>query len=68
MVAKTNTTKRISLAGGSAESGKTVPGPGNVRGGGQTAATANPGSKSGSKTSMGGFGLARGLQKGRGKM
>lgn len=67
MAAKINTTKKISYAGGARESGKTVPGPGAVRGGGQTAKQAQKGGKSGGGSGMaGGFGNARGLQKGKG--
>lgn len=69
MAAKLNTTKRISLQNGSMGpqgSGKTVPGPGAARGGGQTAKQTSGGGK-GNTAGVGvGFGNARGLQKGKG--
>lgn len=67
MAAKLNTTKRISLQGGSAASGKTVPGPGALRGGGHTAATVNSTSKGGGTTpgTGTGYGTARGINKGK---
>jgi len=69
MAAKLNTTKRISLAGGSAASGKTVPGPGSVRGGGMGAKAVNSGSKGSSQNTGGsGYGRASGIQTGRGRM
>lgn len=62
MAAKLNTTKKISLSGGSKASGKTVPGPGSVRGGGTTAGGTS--AKTPPSTG-GGFGNSRGLQKGK---
>lgn len=60
MAAKLNTTKKISLSGGSPVSGKTVPGPGSVRGGGTGAG--GPSAKQPPSTGSG-FGNARGIQK-----
>ena len=54
MAAKSNGTKRISMQGGAAASGKTVPGPGSVRGGGTTA-----GGPSGKMQNTGGGGYGR---------
>lgn len=73
MAAKLNTTKTISMKNGSMGpngSGKTVPGPGNVKGGGQTAAQANSGGKGGGGQNTGGsgYGRASGIQSGRGRM
>lgn len=71
MAAKLNTTKRISLSNGSmgaAGSGKTVPGPGSARGGGQTATQTSKGGKSGQNTGGSGYGRASGIQSGRGRM
>lgn len=72
MAAKLNTTKRISLSMGSkgpAGSGKTVPGPGAARGGGQPASVANAGTKGASQNTGGsGYGRATGIQSGRGRM
>lgn len=65
MAAKLHTTKRISLQGGSAATGKTVPGPKSVRGGGQTASQTS-GSGKATPSAGTGFGNARGMQKGRG--
>lgn len=48
MSAKLNTSKRINLAQGSQDSGKTIPGPGSVRGGGQSAKQVSGGGKSAS--------------------
>jgi len=63
MGAKMHTTKKINLATGSQATGKTIPGPGSVRGGG-TATTGKSGGKS--PSTGGGFGNSRGLQKGKG--
>jgi hypothetical protein len=63
MGAKMHTTKKINLATGSQATGKTIPGPGSVRGGG-TATTGKSGSKT--PSAGGGYGNARGLQKGKG--
>ncbi len=60
MAAKTNTTKRIPLQSGAQASGKTVPGPGSVRGGGTLAG--GPSGKS-QNTGGGGFGRTRGINK-----
>lgn len=60
MSAKLNTTKKISLSGGSKTTGKTVPGPGSVRGGGTGAG--GPSAKTTPSTGSG-FGNARGIQK-----
>jgi len=73
MAAKLNTTKRISLKNGSmgsAGSGKTVPGPGAARGGGQPASVVNSGSKGSASQNTGGsgYGRASGIQSGRGRM
>lgn len=46
MGAKLNTSKRINLATGSQATGKTVPGPGSVRGGGQGIKQVSGGGKS----------------------
>jgi hypothetical protein len=54
MSAKLNTTKKISLAGGSQATGKTVPGPKSVRGGGTGA-----GGPSGKSQNVGGGGYGR---------
>ena len=54
MAAKSNGTKRIPLASGAQASGKTVPGPGSVRGGGTTA-----GGPSGKMQNTGGSGYGR---------
>lgn len=66
MAAKINKTVRIPLASGSKSSGKTVPGPGSVRGGGTLAG--GP-SGSGQNTGGGGYGRTSGLMKkaGRGR-
>lgn len=63
MSAKLNTTKKINLSGGAAASGKTVPGPGSVRGGGTGAG--GPSAKS-QNTGGGGYGRNTPLVK-RGK-
>lgn len=60
MAAKTHTTKRISYQGGAAATGKTVPGPKSVRGGGQTAAAISGKGKS-SPMAGSGMGNARGV-------
>lgn len=60
MAAKSNGTKRISMQGGAKVSGKTVPGPGSVRGGGTGAM--GPSGKS-QNTGGGGFGRASGVSK-----
>lgn len=54
MAAKMNTTKKIPLASGSKSSGKTVPGPNSVRGGGTGA-----GGPSGKMQNVGGSGYGR---------
>jgi hypothetical protein len=64
MAAKMNTTKRISYGGGAAATGKTVPGPKSVRGGGTTAG--GPSGKM-QNTGGGGFGRASGISKKGGK-
>lgn len=66
MAAKINKTVRIPLASGSKSSGKTVPGPGSVRGGGTLAGGLSSG---GQNTGGGGYGRTTGLQKksGRGR-
>lgn len=60
MAAKSNSTKRISYQGGAKASGKTVPGPGSVRGGGTQAG--GPSGKS-QNVGGGGFGRARSINK-----
>jgi len=62
--AKSNGTKRIPLASGSKATGKTVPGPGSVRGGGTGAG--GPSGKM-QNTGGGGFGRASGINKKGGK-
>jgi hypothetical protein len=65
MAAKSNGTKRISMAGGAKATGKTVPGPGSVRGGGTGAG--GPSGKM-QNTGGGGFGRTQGIKKGKGGM
>lgn len=60
MAAKSNGTKRISYGGGAKATGKTVPGPNSVRGGGTGAG--GPSGKS-QNTGGGGFGRATGINK-----
>lgn len=60
MAAKTNTTKKISYGGGAKATGKTVPGPSSVRGGGTRAG--GPSGKS-QNTGGGGFGRATAINK-----
>ena len=63
MAAKTNTTKKISYGGGAAATGKTVPGPNSVRGGGTRAG--GPSGKS-QNVGGGGFGRASAIKRGGG--
>ena len=65
MAAKTHTTKRIPYASGSTATGKTVPGPGSVRGGGQTATAISGKGKSAPATGTG-FGNTRGVMSRKG--
>lgn len=58
MSAKLNTTKKINLSGGSAATGKTVPGPKSVRGGGTGAG--GPSAKT-QNVGGGGYGRAKPL-------
>lgn len=63
MAAKVNKTVTISLKGGSTSSGKTVPGPGSVRGGGTTMASSSSKGGGGQNVGGSGFGRASGIAK-----